>query len=806
MPTTLTPVTGDVLVSASASGSQVWPLTLPKPGGGYYVLYSSDKDGGPKIFLQEMTDAGVRVGGEIAVSPGYPAYAFQACVMADGNLAISWPLDDFSSYFEVVTPAGVVINSPKVFNIRPSSLDPAPGGGFVAAGLNFTKGVVAQFDAGGILQHSTILSGSISVAESLASGDLLAVTISSGVMTANYIDGVTGDVSGGLPVSASETAAGGVDVLQLANGNIVISWIDHTGGQPASLHYRVFDSAMTPISADITIADAVNPDRPSMIKLAGGGFLMSWAGDDGAGEGVLARVFNNAGVASSAIMPVTETTASGQYGAFSSIAVQLDNGDLAFTWWSWGSTNGDAYTRVLSLNAGPPGGIDGTPGNDTLHGTSGGDTINGLAGNDKLYGDDGNDTVNGGDGADYLYGGAGTDILDGGAGNDLMDGGTGADTMRGGQGNDIYYVDDRGDVVTENPNEGYDIVRSTLSWTLGDNLEGLQLLGSDNLNGTGNALANNIQGNSGANTLHGLDGNDTIDGGDGNDRIYGDDGGDILSGGAGLDILDGGEGADTLDGGDGADKLYGGNGNDSLTGGAGADLLDGGAGNDTLSGGDGNDTLDGGTGNDAMAGGAGNDVYYVDSKFDTAMEAANEGYDIVRSSVTWTLGTNFEALELQGSANLDGTGNAAANSLTGNSGNNTLSGLGGNDTINGGDGNDTIIGGAGNDVLSGGAGSDTFVVLQESVGGATLEIDQITDFSTAQGDKLDLSAIDADNGAAGDQAFTLVGSFSHHAGEMTLSFSGGITVLSLDVNGDGLADYQMKINGDVTHDSGGWIL
>ena len=78
MPTTLTPVTGDVLVSASASGSQVWPLTLPKPGGGYYVLYSSNKDGPSRIYLQEMTDGGVRVGGEVAVSPGYPAFAFHA--------------------------------------------------------------------------------------------------------------------------------------------------------------------------------------------------------------------------------------------------------------------------------------------------------------------------------------------------------------------------------------------------------------------------------------------------------------------------------------------------------------------------------------------------------------------------------------------------------------------------------------------------------------------------------------------------------------------------------------------------------
>ena len=455
----------------------------------------------------------------------------------------------------------------------------------------------------------------------------------------------------------------------------------------------------------------------------------------------------------------------------------------------------------------PPPPVNGTAGSDTLNGASSDDVINGLGGNDKLYGNGGNDTLYGGDGADYLYGGNGGDILDGGTGNDYLDGGSGADAMSGGAGNDIYYVDDVGDTTTENPGEGYDVVRSTISWTLGPNIEALQLLGTADIDATGNDLGNNIQGNAGQNNIYGGGGADTIDGGDGNDKLYGGDGGDMIDGGTGNDILDGGDGNDRLDGGDGNDKLYGGNGNDSLFGGAGADQLYGGAGNDTISGGDGNDTLDGGAGNDTMSGGLGNDIYYVDSLFDTATENTGEGYDIVRSSVTWTLGDNFEGLELQGSANLNGTGNALANNIQGNSGNNTLSGLAGNDTIYGNDGNDRIIGGTGNDILYGGTGADTFVVLQESLGGS-LEIDQIKDFSTAEGDKLDLSAIDADSTTAGDQAFHLVGSFTHHAGEMTVSYlaGGGFTVVSLDVNGDGVTDYQLRINGDVHADSGGWVL
>lgn len=88
--------------------------------------------------------------------------------------------------------------------------------------------------------------------------------------------------------------------------------------------------------------------------------------------------------------------------------------------------------------------------------------------------------------------------------------------------------------------------------------------------------------------------------------------------------------------------LNGTTGNDTLTGGTGNDTLNGQAGNDTLNGGAGNDTLNGGTGNDTMVGGLGDDTYVVDSATDVVTEAANEGTDLVQSSVTYTLANNVE--------------------------------------------------------------------------------------------------------------------------------------------------------------------
>lgn len=148
-----------------------------------------------------------------------------------------------------------------------------------------------------------------------------------------------------------------------------------------------------------------------------------------------------------------------------------------------------------------------------------------------------------------------------------------------------------------------------------------------------------------------------------------------------------------------------------------------------------------------MAGGQGDDVYIVDTASDAVFEGANEGYDIARSAVSIAvLVDNVEAVQLQGSADLNADGDSLADNLQGNAGANIVSGLGGADTINGNEGDDVIAGGIGNDLLRGGLRADRFVIFQESVGGPALETDQVYDFSAAEGDILDLSFMDAKGG------------------------------------------------------------
>lgn len=125
--------------------------------------------------------------------------------------------------------------------------------------------------------------------------------------------------------------------------------------------------------------------------------------------------------------------------------------------------------------------------------------------------------ITGNNGSNSLIGTAYADTLIGNAGNDVLNGGSGTDTLIGGAGNDTYVVENFGDAISENNNEGKDLVQSSISYILGSNLENLALTGASNINGAGNSVVNTITGNAANNILDGDDGVDTLIGGAGND-------------------------------------------------------------------------------------------------------------------------------------------------------------------------------------------------------------------------------------------------------------------------------------------------
>lgn len=283
------------------------------------------------------------------------------------------------------------------------------------------------------------------------------------------------------------------------------------------------------------------------------------------------------------------------------------------------------------------------------------------------------------------------------------------------------------------------------------------------------------------------------------------------------------------------DRFEGWGGNDRMFGGGGNDTLLGGDGNDTIQGGVGNDILNGGAGRDHMTGGQGNDIYIVTAG-DLTVEQANGGIDQVNSAISWSLSTHIENLTLTGSAHSAGNGNGLANNINGNAGNNVLNGgagsdrvLGGsgNDTLNGGDGNDVINGGIGNDLLNGGIGNDRIIGspgADRMAGGAgadsfvftalsdstvsTAGRDTISDFSRAQHDRIDLSALDANARVAGNQAFRYLGdsAFTGQAGELSARNVSGGTLISGDVNGDRIADFALLLDDRMSLGADSFIL
>jgi serralysin len=472
---------------------------------------------------------------------------------------------------------------------------------------------------------------------------------------------------------------------------------------------------------------------------------------------------------------------------------------------------GDDYNSAALYGNGGVDTLTGGAGNNLLDGGAGADFMAGGMGNDTYYVDNSLDIVieSTNAGVDDVYtrlgastlganfenlwgtstvgqtlsGNASANQIGGGEGNDTLNGAGGADTLIGGYGNDVYLGVTAVDTVIEYGDGGIDEVRTALAdYTLGYEVENLRGVSSAGQALRGNYLANAITANGGNDLLDGGGGVDTLRGGAGNDTYIVDNPGDkvIERFDKGTDEVRTGIQSYTL--GANLENLTGEGFNQTLVGNGLANIITGGVGNDTLNGVGGADT---------MAGGIGDDAYFVDNAGDTVIEVAGNGTDQVWSSLSYTLGAHVEALVLTGGSAISGTGNGLDNVLLGNGAANAL---------RGGGGADLLFGDAGRDTLTGGSGADLFAFAGGDFGGTTAATaDMILDFSKAQGDKIELSLVDARTNVAGDQAFAWIGtaSFSGSAGQLRYAQTGGDTVIYGDTNGDRVADFAIALDGTI---------
>nr|WP_246312204.1 calcium-binding protein [Aquabacterium terrae] len=389
--------------------------------------------------------------------------------------------------------------------------------------------------------------GTDTVRSSNGTGNALDNTIT-GNGGANVLDGGTGNdvLSGGTGNDSYVVDASGDSIIEAAGGGVDLV----TTSLGWTLGAELENLTLTGTAA---VNGTGNGLANKLTGNAGDNVLNGGAGNDT----MIGGAGNDTYIVDISADVVTEAASAGNDTIESSVTLTLATNveNLTLTGSAPLNGTGNTLNNVLRGNAGA----------NTLNGGTGADAMTGGTGDDIYVVDNAADTtvevadegidlvqsaitwtlanhverltltgtsvINGTGNAldNMLTGNSGNNTLNGGSGNDMLDGAAGNDTMLGGTGDDTFVVNVATDVVTENADEGIDVVLSAVAWTLGNHLENLTLIGSSLVNGTGNALNNTLLGNVAANVLSGGAGNDTLDGAAGNDTLAGGTGADTYA-------------------------------------------------------------------------------------------------------------------------------------------------------------------------------------------------------------------------------------------------------------------------------------
>lgn len=649
------------------------------------------------------------------------------------------------------------------------------------------------------------LGGQYSSDVSVYSGNIAdySVTLNSGTGVVTVTD-----LRAGSPDGTDQLSD--VEILKFANGTYTVaavlsgqaSGIQNFVGTAAADSYQGSEDNNTAIGNGGIDTLYGNGGNDILQGNAGADYLDGGAGSDTLYSGTLSPAFSAPYAGNGWTAPLLDTgtevdTLNGGDGSdiiFAGYGDNVDGGADADTLYIsfLGALSGVTVDFGLSSNIIGGGTITGIEGIGWVQGSNFDDDITMTSSgysDAPMFGMDGNDRLIAAYYTRYLDGGNGNDIVDGrnsqylqsvlgGAGDDtLYTSSNGFGAASGGDGNDTIYAHG-----TINGDAGNDTIYIQQSYYAGQ-----------------------VRGGAGDDIIY-APANQAVT------AVFGDDGNDQLYGGNLADTLDGGAGDDRLDGGAGINALLGGAGNDRLIVMAGADgtVVNGGADFDTLEvtgavtiGGAlisieaiqlnaATLTLSGSQFNTGLAanvqiGGSGSITVNMQPNF---LYSAGQLQLLAGSNVSFTINGSASNDSIKAHLN-------ASHTINGGDGVDQIRGGQLIDTINGDGGNDKITGLGGADVLTGGAGSDQFRYFGQSDSGLGAAADRITDYAIGS-DRLNFLLLDADAATAGDQAFSFIGTAAFAAtgiGQIRYTNSGTDLLVQADVNGDGIADMEIILQG-----------
>ena len=551
----------------------------------------------------------------------------------------------------------------------------------------------------------------------LASGDYVIVfRRPGGSVDGAFYNPAGGAAGGNFDVSTLSGTHGGADIVALTGGGFVVTWIRENDGD-RDVYARVFDDAGVAQTGEILVSNtgAANDTlRPSIAALTDGGFVIVYD-EEGLGR-IDGQRFDASGVKLGTIFTVTTDVASEPE------VVALADGRFAVTYQAGTSSDLDIFTAIYDPRDVP----NGTPlySGNFIVGTTLDDTVTldpsdpaanivGNLGDDRLTGGDGGDTISGNEGNDTLFGRGGDDSLTGGSGDDVIVGGAGNDRITGT--NVIGGTEGAATADTLYGGAGADVIAFGGIGSAGQDAY-FGGVGIDTLLVDGAVISairfdlasgQILLNGSFLATMDGFENFTNLDAGAGSEQVIGTSGDNtIITGG----------GDNTIDGGDGDDSIIGGRGDDSILGGAGNDTISGSVGDTggTFIAGNGSDYIDGGDGDDVILRGqssfSNEDTYFGGAGIDTIQ--VNAGF-----SGNFHFDLNAGELLIGGAfyETWDGFENftnryffsSSNERITGTTGANTISAGGGDNFISGLAGGDFLRGNNGDDTILGGAGDDT---------------------------------------------------------------------------------------------------